>query len=124
MSHDNLSLRFLEEESEELVSYDGFCMELADSVMKWLDKQGKKSCLVYIDSPEERYIWWESGMVWNHHAVVLCDGLLHDAWHPEPLAVEEYLSRWLPFSAIDVEIVSDDCSTRKLTWRDGTLRES
>lgn len=90
----NLALAYLAHSGETLGDYDGFCMELVDQVQQW---KGLERGTLWIEDSEGGVLTPPARQTrWKYHAVLVVDGLVHDAWHPEVLPVAEYLEQVFP----------------------------
>lgn len=56
----------------DLASYEGFCLELVSDILN----AHPDGDVLYVENLPRRHRW-------RYHAVVVFDGLVYDAWHPD-----------------------------------------
>ena len=125
----DLATKWLQEAGNRLRVFEGWCLDLADEVGKWLWRQGIESLLVYIEPTVGGGIpvvaHYSSGSRrWKFHAVLFADGLIHDAWLGEALDPKRYFATVFPGQELRVEYRGDDPRRdfeRAETWRNGKL---
>jgi len=122
MSQPNLALAYLENAGKDLRAYDGFCLELVDDILHWLDRREESASILHLEPIGGRWLKWRSGLAWTYHAVLLCHGKVHDAWHPQVLTLRSYLARWLKGRAVGVDIFGGGAH-RRMVWKNDSLTE-
>jgi len=97
---ENVVRQFLKENKKRLSDYDGFCLELVDDVLHFLDDTVDAK-VIYMDVPREgrllashAFSFW--GGNWRYHAAVFIDGLVHDGLFKHPMPVNKYLRKMFP----------------------------
>jgi len=90
----NLARQFLATINGHASDYDGYCLELADDVLHFIEAPDAQ--ILYIDAPHD-YLRPQQGKAirseWRYHAVVFVGGLVHDGWLVEALPVRDYLRK-------------------------------
>jgi hypothetical protein len=68
----HLSIHDFPLSEDELDEWDGICLELVNDLLH----SHPEGAILYVDNlPDDHY--------WRYHAVLLLDGVVYDAWHPE-----------------------------------------
>lgn len=105
---ENLARKWLRTTDNRLSDYAGFCLDLADEVGKWLDEQDIDNALLWIASSSHEWNtitahYKSITYKWVYHAVILSDGLVHDAWLDKSLPIDEYLATVFPNQTVKIE---------------------
>ncbi len=113
----NLTLEYLKFSGESLSDYDGWCLDLSDSVSQWLEAMGIEHERLFLQAKKsQKYGLCDSiypcshlcpDIGWSYHAVTEVSGLVHDAWYSEVLPRQIYLNRMFPLQNVHVETFTD-----------------
>jgi len=88
----NRAREYLDSVGEPIAQYEGFCLELADEVLWFINDDSAQ--IIYLDAPNGGVLFpTVSRSRWSYHAAVFLDGLVHDAWLEEALPVKDYLRK-------------------------------
>lgn len=96
----NICLEYLSSSGEKLEKYWARCDRLADNVASWAEREGREATPIMIyrrgtNKNLKPRLCICNGVKqevrWSHHVVVEVNGLIHDAWHPDLLPVDEYI---------------------------------
>lgn len=111
----NLALQWLARHNRCVGDID--CVELAGEVIEANGSDGGR--LAFIE-PANR----DAGLgpafclphrIWNHHAVAVVDGLVHDPWCTDPAPIDEWLAEAFPGQRVVVEYPAEAASKESST---------
>lgn len=95
----NLAVACLEDIGESLVSYKNRCYDLAGVVLDWAyETQGLDLQQLSVEPKHGKLRPSCKATPWDFHEVVFDPHaeLVHDAWHPTPKSLPEYLAETFP----------------------------
>lgn len=96
---ENVATAFLLSQNAQLEDYEGYCGELVNDILNSLNGVSNVSIL-HLEGVNKENLQSITGYEWNYHMVLVIDGMIHDAWHPDVVPVGQYL---LNFTNSDIQ---------------------